>query len=49
MWHGFYSDMRRLAGFKELARNAGLVDYWRTTGQWGDFCTPAIDDDFECR
>ena len=29
------------------ARN-GLVDYWRQTGDWGDVCRPAGDDDFEC-
>ncbi len=49
MWHRFYSDMRRSAGFKELARKGGLVDYWRATAEWGDFCTPAVGDDFECR
>lgn len=49
MWHSFYSDMRRSAGFKELAREGGLVDYWRATAQWGDFCAPAVGDDFECR
>jgi hypothetical protein len=49
MWHSFYSDMRRSAGFKELARKGGLVDYWRATAQWGDFCAPTVDDDFECR
>jgi TolB-like protein/DNA-binding winged helix-turn-helix (wHTH) protein len=49
MWHSFYSDMRRSAGFKELARKGGLVDYWRATAQWGDFCAPAVGDDFECR
>jgi TolB-like protein/DNA-binding winged helix-turn-helix (wHTH) protein len=49
MWHSFYSDMRGSAGFKELARKGGLVDYWRATAQWGDFCAPAVGDDFECR
>jgi TolB-like protein/Flp pilus assembly protein TadD len=49
MWHSFYSDMRGSAGFKELARTGGLVDYWRATAQWGDFCAPAVADDFECR
>lgn len=48
MWHSFYSDMRALPGFKELARQAGLVEYWRGTGQWGDFCAPVGDDDFQC-
>jgi len=40
--------MRRLPGFKDLVQNVGLVDYWRSTGNWGDFCKPIGDDDFEC-
>jgi hypothetical protein len=33
--------------FKELARNAGLVDYWKKHG-WPDRCRPKGEDDFEC-
>jgi hypothetical protein len=40
--------MRQLPAFKELAKELGLVRYWRTTGQWGDFARPLGDDDFEC-
>ena len=29
-------------------RELGLVDYWRAVGDWGDFCKPVGDDDFEC-
>jgi hypothetical protein len=44
-----YADTRKLAGFKDLVNDLGLVDYWRTTGNWGDFCRPlAGNDDFEC-
>lgn len=49
IWQEFLSEMRQLDGFKELTREAGLVDYWRATGEWGDFCRPLEgSDDFEC-
>jgi hypothetical protein len=40
--------MRQLPGFKDLVRDLGLVDYWRTSGKWSDFCHPVGEDDFEC-
>lgn len=49
IWMSCFRNMRRLTGFKDLLREIGLVDYWRTTGDWGDFCHPVGDDDFECR
>jgi TolB-like protein/Tfp pilus assembly protein PilF len=48
LWRPIFKSMRRLPGFKDLVRNLGLVDYWRTTGNWGQFCRPLSDDDFEC-
>jgi TolB-like protein len=33
--------------FKDILRDMGLVDYWRKTGNWGDFARPKGDDDFE--
>ena len=47
MWRPLHREMRRLPGFKDLVRDAGLVDYWRTTGHWGDYVRPVGDDDFE--
>jgi TolB-like protein len=47
-WFPDFRDARSLAGFKDLLRDVGLVDYWRKTGHWGDFCHPVGDDDFEC-
>ena len=41
-------DVRKLPGFKDLMRSAGLVDYWRKTGHWADICHPIGDDDFDC-
>jgi TolB-like protein len=48
VWRPVFSDVRRDPGFKKLARDMGLVEYWRTSGNWGDFCKPVGRDDFEC-
>ena len=47
LWYPFFSDMRKLPGFKVLADEIGFVAYWRTYG-WADTCRPLSDDDFEC-
>ena len=49
MWAPFLSDMRHLPEFKALVTELKLVEYWRTTGKWGEFCKPLGADDFECR
>lgn len=41
---GLRADSR----FKDILRDLGLVDYWRSTGNWGDFCKPVGAEDFEC-
>jgi adenylate cyclase len=48
MWRPIHKGMRQLPGFKDLVREIGLVDYWRKSGKWGDFCHPVGEDDFEC-
>ncbi|HSD69588.1 MAG TPA: hypothetical protein VLB07_08545 [Woeseiaceae bacterium] len=47
-WRGVLRDVRRLPAFKDLLRDLGLADYWRQTGNWGYFCRPLGNDDFEC-
>jgi tetratricopeptide (TPR) repeat protein len=49
IWRPIHKGMRRLPGFKDLVTKIGLVDYWRTTGHWGEFCRPVGNDDFECK
>jgi TolB-like protein len=49
IWQPAKKPMRRLPEFKDLVRELGLVDYWRTSGNWGEFCRPQGADDFECR
>jgi hypothetical protein len=47
IWDSFYADMRKLPDFKTLVQEKGLVDYWRSSGNWGDHCKP-VGGDFEC-
>jgi adenylate cyclase len=48
IWRPIHKEMRQIPGFKDFVRELGLVDYWRTSGNWGDFCHPVGEDDFEC-
>jgi hypothetical protein len=48
MWRPIHKEMRGLPGFKDLVRDYGLVDYWRKSGNWGDYCHPVSDNDFKC-
>jgi adenylate cyclase len=49
-WDSHYSELRKRQGFKIWVSNNGLLDYWRASGNWGDFCRPLEDteNDFEC-
>lgn len=41
-------SMRRDPRFMRLAKQAGLIDYWRQTGHWPDFCAEP-DLPYDCR
>jgi len=47
LWMPYFSDMRRLQGFKDLVTELNMVDFWRKYG-WADFCRPLKGGDFEC-
>ncbi len=47
-WNAPYSQARAHPEFKKLLIEAGVADYWRQTGKWGDGCRPAGADDFRC-
>ncbi|MGH7292463.1 MAG: hypothetical protein ACREJT_14695, partial [Myxococcota bacterium] len=49
LWWPFKTAIRADARFKAVVREIGLVDYWRATGKWGDFCHPVGKADFKCR
>jgi hypothetical protein len=48
-WLPYDPGLRADPRFKELLRDLGLVDYFRASGDWGDFCKAVGPDDFECR
>lgn len=49
LWWQLMNDVRKLPGFKDLVTQLGLMDYWRATENWGEFCHPVGEDDFECQ
>lgn len=49
IWDKVYDDMRRLPDFNQLLQEKGMVDYWRATDNWGDFCVAAGGRDFVCQ
>ncbi len=48
IWSPALREVRTTPGFKSFVRDLGLLELWRTTGKWGDFCRPIGDDDLEC-
>ena len=47
LWTPNASGVRKLPGFKDLVTERGMVEYWREF-DWGYYCRPVGDDDFEC-
>ncbi len=47
IWLPIYRSVRADPGFKQLLRDLGLVDYWRASGNWGEFARPIGAEDFE--
>lgn len=48
IWRPLHRQMRALPEFKALVRDWGLVDYWRESRNWGDYCRPTGKEEFEC-
>ena len=48
IWHPALSGVRKTQAFKDMLVELRLVDYWRTTGKWGEYARPVGDDGFEC-
>jgi len=48
-WRPIDFKARRLPDFGEMVRDLGLVDYWRSTGNWGAFCQPTGNTNVQCK
>ncbi len=48
IWRPALSDVRRLPEFDAFVQGLGLVDYWRSSGNWGEFCREMGGSGFTC-
>jgi hypothetical protein len=49
IWRPVLGEVRRQPEFVEYVRGLGLVDYWRASGDWGEFCRETKDGEVTCR
>jgi adenylate cyclase len=47
VWMPTFRNVRKDPRFKDLLRDLKIVEYWRATGNWGNFARPVGADDFE--
>jgi DNA-binding winged helix-turn-helix (wHTH) protein/Tfp pilus assembly protein PilF len=48
LWRPALGEVRRQPGFETVVEELGLVDYWRLSGNWGDFCRGTPSGGFAC-
>jgi thioredoxin-like negative regulator of GroEL len=48
LWSSSSPAMRADPRFKQMLRDVGLIDFFRASGKWNDFCRPVGEDDFQC-
>jgi hypothetical protein len=47
-WHPALAEARKLPEFARLVADVGLVEAWRESGEWGDFCRPVSAREITC-
>lgn len=40
LWHPALAKLRKTEGFVRFLRERGMIEAWRESGDWGDFCRP---------
>jgi DNA-binding winged helix-turn-helix (wHTH) protein len=48
LWRPALAEVRRQPGFERVVQQLGLVDYWRLSDRWGDFCHGSPSGGFTC-
>jgi hypothetical protein len=48
LWQTNETGLRSDPRFKEILRDLGMVELFRASDNWGDFCKPLGADDFDC-
>lgn len=49
LWQPALRSVRQTRGFVDFLNELGLVDMWRQTGRWGDYCQDAGDGTVTCQ
>ena len=49
VWRPALRDVRRLPQFRTFVRDVGLLEYWKETGHWGEFCRLNDDEELLCQ
>ena len=48
LWVASSPETRTDPRFRQMLRDTGLIDFFRSSGKWNDFCEPVGKDDFQC-
>jgi DNA-binding winged helix-turn-helix (wHTH) protein/tetratricopeptide (TPR) repeat protein len=48
LWRPALREVRRQPGFEDVVQRLGLVDYWRLSGNWAEFCQGTPSGGFAC-
>jgi DNA-binding winged helix-turn-helix (wHTH) protein/TolB-like protein len=49
LWHPAMAEARTTDEFERLVTDIGLVEFWRESGEWNDFCRPVSATEIACR